>query len=148
MFYLENSASAVYGAYFKRNNSGKTLNYSTSITRGPGGAGAIYNCIFSEVNLNNNWSRNYAPSTNTYSINYCSIYVGAAGMADFNHSAATASWNYSVCNYTKGTGTTPWLNSAENVVYNSDFTITGNSTQGVYAGTYAWQSALTRVTKA
>lgn len=144
MFYFENSESAIYGAYFKRNNNGKTLTYSTSITRGPGGAGAIYNCVFGETNSNNTWSRNYAPSPNTYSINYCSIYVGGNGLSDFHNSAA-ASYNYCVCNYTKGTGTTPWLNSAENVVYNSDFTITGNSTQGVYNGTYAWDSTLTRV---
>lgn len=147
MFYFTNASSAIYGAYLKRNNNGKTLNYSTSFTRGPGGLGYVYNCIFREMNANNNWSRNYAPSATAYQINYTSIYVNANGLADFSSSAGS-SYNYCTNNYQKGTGTTPWLNSAENVSYNSNFSITGNTTQGVYAGTYAWNPLMTQITTA
>jgi hypothetical protein len=148
MFYLANAASAIYGAYLKRNNNGKTLNYATSFVRGPGGLGSVNNCIFREMNANNNWSRNYAPSVvNSYQINYTSIYVNANGLSDFTSSAA-ASWNYCTNNYVKGTGTTPWLNSVESVTYNSNWSITGNTTQGVYAGTYAWDPAMTFITTA
>lgn len=141
MFYFTNPSSAIYGAYLKRNNNGKTNTYSVSFTRGPGGRGILQNCILGEYNANGNWTRNYAPSgTQDYQINYCSIYVNENGSGDFS-SSATASYNYCVCNYARGTGTTPWLNSAENVTYNTDFSITGNSTQGVYAGTYAWDSS-------
>jgi len=147
MFYFTNAASVIYGAYLKRNNNGKISSNSTSFTRGPGGLGVVNNCVFREMNANNNWSRNYAPSANSYQINYTSIYVNANGLSDFNSSAA-ASWNYCTNNYVKGTGTTPWLNSVENVTYNSNWSITGNTTQGVYAGTYAWDPLMTTITTA
>jgi hypothetical protein len=148
MVYFANASSAIYGAYLKRDNNGKTLNYSTAFVRSAGGLGYVYNCIFREMNANNNWSRNYAPSgANSYQINYTSIYVNANGLSDFSSSAG-ASWNYCTNNYAKGSGTTPWLNSAENVTYNSNFSITGNTTQGVYAGTYAWDPLMTYITTA
>jgi hypothetical protein len=146
MFYFTNSASAIYGAYLRRDNNGNASNYTASFTRGPGGLGSVNNCVLAEVNTNGNWTRNYAGTgTNTYQINYCSIFVQENGGSDFN-SAAGASYNYCTNNYAKGTGTTPWLNSVENVTYNSNFSITGNSTQGVYAGTYAWDRNITTVT--
>lgn len=144
MFYFTNSSSAIYGAYLRRNNNGNTLTYTVSFTRGPGGLGSVNNCVFAEINANGNWSRNYAPSTNSYTINYCSIFVSENSLTD-NSTSAAASWNYCACNWAK-TGSTPWLNSIENVSYNSDFTITGNSTQGVYAGTYAWDKDAVTVT--
>jgi len=137
MFYFTNSSSAVYGGVFKRDNGSTANAYSASFTRGPGAVGNVYNCVFKEINANGNWSRNYAGTgTNTYTINYTSIWVGENGMND-NNSAAGASWNNCTNNWTKGTGSTPW-SGPENVSYNSDFTITGNSTDGVYAGEFAW----------
>jgi hypothetical protein len=139
MYYFGNANSRVYGGYFKRDNGGNSIAYETSFTRQKTGAGAmggsINNCIFKEVNANGNWSRNYG-LTNTYSINYCSILVNENGTND-NSSSPDASWNNCTNNWAKGTGSTPW-SGPENVSYNSDFTITGNTTDGVYAGTYAW----------
>jgi len=144
IFYFTNASTAIYGAYLRRNNNGNTLNYSVSFTRGPGGLGTLNNCVFAEVGANGNWTRNYAPSANFYQINYCSIFVQENSNGD-NNTSAGASWNYCACNWAK-TGSTPWLNSIENVSYNSNFTITGNSTQGVYAGTYAWNTNAVTVT--
>lgn len=145
MFYFTNSSSAVYGGFFKRDNGGTVNSYSASFTRGPGAVGNVYNCVFKEINANGNWSRNYlGTGTNTYTINYTSIWVGENGMADYSNSAG-ASWNNCTNNWAKGTGSTPW-SGPENVSYNSDFTITGNTTDGVYAGTYGWYQPKTTLT--
>lgn len=143
MFYFTNSSSAVYGGFFKRDNGSTTNTYSASFTRGPGAVGNVYNCVFKEINANGNWTRNYVGTgTNTYTINYTSIWVGENGMADYNNSLG-ASWNNCTNNWAKGTGTTPW-SGPENVTYNNDFTINGDSTNGVYAGEFAWyQSKVT-----
>jgi hypothetical protein len=139
MYYLSNDNSRIYGGYFRRNNGNSTVNYEVSMTRqipsSGGSPGIISNCVFKEVNANGNWSRNYG-LTNTYAINYCSLYVNENGMAD-NSSSPNASWNSCTNNWAKGAGTTPW-SGPENVTYNSNFTITGNSTDGVYAGEFAW----------
>ena len=135
MYYFTNASSRVYGGYFKRNNGGNTVNYSVSLTRQNGAMGTINNCVFREVGTNGNWARNYG-ATNTYTINYTSILVSENGLAD-NGDSPSASWNSCTNNWAKGTGTTPW-SGPENVSYNSDLTITGNSTEGVYAGEFAW----------
>ena len=67
MFYFTNSASAIYGAYLRRNNNGNSVNYTVSFARGPGGLGTVSNCVLAEINANGNWTRNYAGTgTNTY----------------------------------------------------------------------------------
>lgn len=143
---LTNSSSAVYGAYLKRNNNGQTANYGNAWMRASDGTnsnvGTVSNCVFREVNANGNWARNYFAGG--YTVQYTTLYVSQNAQNDYN-SATGASWDYVVCNYQKGTGTTPWTNSYENQTIESDFQVTGLSTAGVYAGTYAWDANLTTI---
>lgn len=145
IFMFNNAASAVYGAYVKRNNNNKADNFSVAWGRGTDGVqnvGSAYNCVLREVNANGNWSRQYGGGA--HSFNNCLIYVNEDGFNDYNSSAAV-SWDYCACNYNIGSGTTPWTNSAVNQTVNSDFSLDGNSSAGVYSGTYAWDTNLVSV---
>lgn len=144
-FMFNDATSAVYGAYIKRNNNNATDNFSVAWGRGTDGAnnlGSAYNCVLREMNANGNWARQYGGGS--HSFNNCLIYAIEDALADYN-SSLTVSWDYCACNYTYTTATTPWTNGAVNQTVNSDFSLDGNSSAGVYSGTYAWDSSLVTV---
>lgn len=144
-YMFNNASSAVYGAYIKRDNNGATANYQVTWGRGTDGVtnlGSAYNCVLREMNANGNWSRQY--SGGSHSFNNCLIYAIEDALTDYN-SSLTVSWNYCACNYNYTTATTPWTNGAVNQTVNSDFSLDGNSSAGVYSGAYAWDSNLVTV---
>ena len=49
-----NTNSKIYGGILKRNNNGRTANYSVAYYKGQS-LGNFYNCVFSETNANNAW---------------------------------------------------------------------------------------------
>jgi hypothetical protein len=141
------SASAVYGAIIRRDNAGKTLNYSTAFFNNTTATylGTLYNCAISEVNANNAWAIQYDNgATGTGKADYCSFYVLAAGQSSYGGSTSLTVSN-STFNYGYGT---------DNGIHTNELTLTshnmtsesatppyvspGTTTQGVYYGTYAW----------
>lgn len=144
-----NSTSNVYGAIFVRNNGGKTTSYSTAFfnnTTSAGSGGKFYNCVFSEVNANNNWSIMYDNAASAIGYVYnCSFYVQAAGLSDYssgpNFVLTNCVYNWAYTSST--TNTTPLILSSHNMnssVTSPIYSSPGTSTQGVYYGTYSWST--------
>ena len=144
-----NSNSAAYGLIFKRNNNGRTANYSVAFFNHNGTnafAGDLYNCAIEETNgelqgAPDNWSVGYANSgfPAGVSVNYCTIVGWEAAMADYSGDADLV-FNNCVFNYAHGSSSATY-NSCQNGVsgisYNQYIPYDA-VTSGVYYGTYAW----------
>jgi len=143
---FQNSQSAIYGAIIKRNNGGRTNSYSTAFFNDETSAfkGKAYNCVFQETNANNRWSLQYDNGNNsTADINNCVIYTGANGVNDYSGSTG-ARLTSSVFNYTYGSTAMTLVNNITNQsVDPTTYVTTGQTTHGVYSGTYDWGGATT-----
>lgn len=140
---FNSSNSALYGAILKRDNNGKTTNYSTAFSH-MAQLGPFYNCVLQETNANNNWSLVYNNlGTVTGPMNYCTFAVNKASPGDY---ASTASQVFNNClyNYTytsTGAGTSTQNNPVILSGHDLDFTTYRAGAMagaGVYYGTYSW----------
>ena len=143
---FSNTNSKIYGAILKRNNSGRTTNYTVAYFRGGvDGAtkGNFYNCVFSETNANNAWSYQYDNSGyNNLALRNCTFYHLAAPAANYTN-AGTCLTIDSVFNTTITTGGTETNVLKSQTVNASTYVTTGVTTAGVYSGTYAWNGTTT-----
>lgn len=143
---LRNNSSHLYGAYIRRNNNGRNVQYSCAFMGYDAGYqdvdGDITNCVIREVNSNGSFSAHYDNSglanwiaTNCLFIgtNWLGNYSGGAGVTLTNCASNNASWT------TSGTNT----NTLTGATVQSNFS-TG-TTQGVYAGPYAWDATKTTI---
>jgi len=137
---LENSNSAIYGAILKRNNNGRTNSYSTAFIQWNSN-GSFNNCVFEEVNANNVWTTQYDYGAGASSaINNCTIFVGAAGLADYTGEAGV-SYNSCVFKYTYGSGSSIKTNPVINTNIDSiTYVTTGVPDAGVWSGTHQWEN--------
>ena len=147
MVSFQNSTSAIYGAVLKRNNNGKSLNYSVAMFNGSTAhcQGDFYNCVFVETNANGNWSLQYDNAAgNNSTINNCTVYTIEAGAEDYSGGAGLV-LNNCAFNYTYGTSGATKTNTVINqtIDANTYALSTDNTTYGVYSGTYAWGQPLT-----
>ena len=127
------SSSKIYGAIFKRNNGGRTNNYSVAFNRG--GYGEFYNCAFQEIGTNGYFSLHYANGAITWS--NCLI-IGDTWRGNYN---GTGSLLYSASNNASTAATGSNTGNGLGVTISSDWTV-GSTAYGVYSGTYAWELPL------
>jgi hypothetical protein len=143
--------SSVYGAIFRRDNNGKTANYSVAMVRGTGGypghSGNVYNCVFEEINANGNWSLQYDNWANSTGQIVNSLFnVVEVGASDYAGSSGLVLSNCAFT-YTWGSGNATKTNTDVGVTVISSNTqivdpykITSNNTsKGVWSGTYKWE---------
>jgi hypothetical protein len=140
-----NSNTAVYGAVLKRNNNGRSTNYTVSFFRGHPGTSYInfnglYNCVIEETNSNQLWSLQYDNDNNANAaINNCTFVVANAGQADYSGGAGFV-LNNSAFKTSAGSGAATKNNVVSNQTVDSvTYALSANNTtHGVYSGTYAW----------
>lgn len=145
MVHFTNTGSAAYGLILKRDNNGRTGNYPTAFFRSYAGAlkGNFYNCVFREVNANNNWSYQYDNyGAANFSIRNCTFYNGAGAIGNYTN-AGTCLTIDSVFNTTCTTGGTETNVLKSQTVNATTYATTGVTTAGVFSGTYAWNGAIT-----
>lgn len=141
------TSSAIYGAVLKRNNNGKTNNYSVAFNGGITAAGnhQLYNCVIQETNTNGNWSLQYDNNNNSVGKWYnCTVAVNEIASNDYSGAAGFVITD-TVFNYTYGTGNATKTSSEVLAAHDLDFTTyegTDSGTDGVYYGTYAWPAAV------
>jgi hypothetical protein len=142
MIAFTNTSSKIYGAIVKRNNNGRTTNYTVAYWIGPT-KGDMYNCVFSEVNANNAWSYQYDNyGQNNLALRNCTFYNGAAPSANYTN-AGTCLTIDSVFNTAVTTGGTETNVLKSQTVNATTYETTGVTTAGVYSGTYAWNTTIT-----
>lgn len=142
MVSLQNNGSAVYGAVLKRNNGGRTDNYSVAMFNNGTTycQGDFYNCVFQETNANGNWSLQYDNSASAQStVNNCTFYTIENGASDYTGGAGLV-FNNCAFNYNYGAGSATKTNTVVNQIIDAeDYELTTDNTiYGVYSGTYAW----------
>jgi hypothetical protein len=138
IFHFANTSSKIYGAIIKRNNNGRTTNYTVAYFRMGSAKGNFYNCVFSETNANNAWSYQYDnDGQNNLAIRNCTIYNSAAPASNYTN-AGTCLTVDSVFNTTVTTGGTESNVLKSQTVNATTYVTTGVTTAGVYSGTYAW----------
>ena len=134
IFGMRDGNAAIYGAIIKRNNEGRTNNYSD-----------VYNCVVEETNGNNSMSHIYDNSgsgnrymeRSTIVADMVSPYTCGTSLADniamtYSQSHFCPSGNnfkYNVTFTTSPSGNPYYINNST-----SD-----NATFGVYGGTYSWK---------
>lgn len=128
-----NASSKLYGAIIKRNNGGRTNNYSTAMNRS--GGGQFYNCVFQEIGSNGYFSLHYASAAITWS--NCLI-IGGSWRGNYN---STGSLLYSASNNASTSAIGTNTGNGLGVAINSDWSV-GSTAYGVYSGTYAWLDAV------
>ena len=140
---FSNTNSKIYGAILKRNNNGRTTNYTVAYFRSGSAKGNLYNCVFSETNANNAWSYQYDnEGNNNISIRNCTFYHLAAPAGNYTN-AGTCLTIDSVFNTTITTGGTETNVLKSQTVNDTTYVTTGVTTAGVYSGTYAWNGSIT-----
>lgn len=138
IFHFANTSSKIYGAIIKRNNNGRTTNYTVAYFRMGSAKGNFYNCVFSETNANNAWSYQYDnDGLNNLAIRNCTIYNSAAPASNYTNSGTCLTVD-SVFNTTVTTGGTETNVLKSQTVNATTYVTTGVTTAGVYSGTYAW----------
>lgn len=144
MILLGSNSTKVYGMTIYRDNNGRGTNYNNAVFGYPDPAanrGDVWNSFFRETgpNSNGNWSMHYDnPNNHNWSATNCSFmggtfqsnYTGGTSSV-MTDCAGTQTWA------TAGTNTRPLYNAS----FNADFTCQ-STTQGVYGGTYAWDTNL------
>lgn len=143
---LRNNNSHIYGAYIRRNNNGRTNSYEVAFMGFNAGYndvdGDMSNCVIREVNSNgyhsahydNNGIANWIANNCLFIGNYWTgNYSGGGGVTQNNCASSNSGWTTSGSNNNTLTGAS----------IQSNFS-TGTS-QGVYSGTYAWDSSLTTI---
>jgi hypothetical protein len=142
MVQITNANSAIYGGIFKRNNNGRTTNYTVAYWKGPT-RGNYYNCVFSETNANNAWSYQYDNSgENNLALRNCTFFNGAAPSGNYTN-AGTCLTIDSVFNTTVTTGGTETNVLKSQTVNATTYVTSGVTTAGVYSGTYSWSAEIT-----
>lgn len=143
IFHFANTSSKIYGAIIKRNNNGRTTNYTVAYFRMGSAKGNFYNCVFSETNANNTWSYQYDnDGLNNLAVRNCTIYNLAAPGSNYTN-AGTCLTIDSVFNTTVTTGGTETNVLKSQTVNGTTYVTTGVTTAGVYSGTYAWNGTTT-----
>jgi hypothetical protein len=142
VFGMSNSGCKIYGFIFKRNNEGRTNNYSNAIWGYAASAtyGEVYNCVIQEINANGQMSHVYDNSSSGGGKLYNCTIVASNWQAPYTcgatnvtqDTALTSSNTFSLC----GTST----NNTNGATIDGNYYLTNksNSTYGVYSGTYAW----------
>lgn len=141
------SGSTVTGAIVRRNNNGKTTNYTVAFFRGfDYNNGTIRNCVIEEVGTNGNWSLQYDNNANANgAVNNCLFNVTEVGQNDYSGGAGFVVTN-TAFTYTYGSGsatkTNPYVGATVNTTSGGfAYTLTANNDlSGVWSGTYAWEA--------
>jgi hypothetical protein len=142
MVQITNANSAIYGGIIRRNNNGRTTNYTVAYWKGPT-LGNYYNCVFSETNANNAWSYQYDNSgTNNLAIRNCTFFNGANPSGNYTN-AGTCLTIDSVFNTAVTTGGTETNVFKSQTVDPTTYETIGVTTAGVYSGTYSWDATIT-----
>ena len=147
-FQLRNSNSTLTGAIVRRDNNGKTTNYTVAFFRGlPGSTyinGTVRNCVIEEVGSNGNWSLQYDNNVNANgAVNNCLFNVTEAAQGDYTGGSGLVVTN-TAFTYTYGSGNATKINPYVGATVNTTsgafaYTLTtNNSLSGVWSGTYAW----------
>lgn len=137
MLQFTNANSKIYGGILRRNNNGRTTNYTVAYFKGQT-LGNLYNCVFSETNTNGAWSYQYDNyGTNNIAIHNCTFYNILAPSGNYTN-AGTCLTIDSVFNTGVTTGGTETNVLKSQTVNASTYQTTGVTTAGVYSGTYAW----------
>lgn len=159
MIGLYNPNSYVVGLIIKRNNGGRTNNYSVAIWGPDMGAaycGTALNCVFQETNSNGYISNSYNNSNNNYmNMDNCAVlnsgntaaYLGSYSGGTFGaNNTAFQSNNTEVYNYVDGV-------CSKGMTFDANYRITAGTIKtgygpysgmraatdmGVYGGLYAW----------
>ena len=147
VFGMRNADAGIYGAIIKRNNGGRTNNYSRAMWGYDASAtsGDVYNCVIEETNGNNAMSHIYDNSNSgnrymersTIVADMVSPYSCGTSLADniamtFSSSQFCPSGNnfkYNVTFTTSPSGNPYYINN----------NTSDNATYGVYGGTYSWK---------
>ena len=145
VFGMQNSGCKIYGLVIRRNNEGRTNNYSNAMWGFDASAsfGEVYNCVIQEMNANGQMSHVYDNSgTGGGKLYNCTIVASAwqtaytCGSTNLTQNTALTSSNtFNLC----GTSTNN-VNSASINQVTYELTNYSNTTYGVYSGTYAWPS--------
>jgi hypothetical protein len=142
MIAFTNTSSKIYGAIVKRNNNGRTTNYTVAYWIGPT-KGNMHNCVFSEVNANNAWSYQYDNyGQNNLALRNCTFYNSAAPAGNYTNAGICLTID-SVFNTTVTTGGTETNVLKSQTVNATTYETTGVTTAGVYSGTYSWSATIT-----
>jgi hypothetical protein len=144
IFGMRNIGCKIYGLIIKRDNNGRTDNYSNAMWGYDATSmyGEVYNCAMQELNANGIMSHVYDNSSSgvgrlynctIVASNWVSSYSGGSSHITQN-TALTSSNAFSLL----GTSTSN-VNGA--TINSTTYSLTNysNSTYGVYSGTYAWQ---------
>lgn len=143
IFNFTNTNSKIYGAIIKRNNNGRTTNYTVAYFRMASSKGNFYNCVFSETNPNNAWSYQYDnDGTNNLALRNCTFYNLADPAGNYTN-AGTCLTIDSVFNTTVTTGGTETNVLKSQTVNATTYVTTGVTAAGVYSGAYAWNGSTT-----
>lgn len=140
-FYFRNANTKFYGGIVKRDNNGRTLNYSNAFFNGTtlAFAGKVYNTVLAETNANNLWSVSYnnAGWSGTQGPYYCTFAGNAAAQASYA-GAATFVGDYCAGNYSVTSSFPLFTNyvNAAGTMNPTTYEIAGSS--GVYNGEYHW----------
>lgn len=140
-FRFANAATRFYGGIVRRNNNGRTLNYSTAFFNGTTVTfnGIVFNTVIAETNANNNWSLSYnnADWTGTQGPYYCTFAVGTTALSSYT-GGTTFTGNFCAGNWGVNITSATFTNyvNASGAMNATTYAIAGSS--GVYNGTYAW----------
>lgn len=147
---LSNNLSAVYGAIFVRNMFNTTDDRELAFFNNsaqPGSKiarGNFYNCVFKEAL--GKWALVYGNNTASFKVENCTFYTLNAGLENaFAHAAAAAPRTlFKNCAFNKTVTTDAVLdNCVIGATISTKYVITGVVDKGVFAGEYAWGSAIT-----
>lgn len=139
---ITNANSAIYGGIFKRNNNGRTTNYTVAFWKAQT-RGNYYNSVFSETNGNNAWSYQYDNyGQNNLAVRNCTFFNDAAPSGNYTN-AGTCLTIDTVFNTTVTTGGTETNVLKSQSVDPTTYVTSGVTTAGVYSGTYSWSSTRT-----
>lgn len=140
-FWFRNANTKFYGGVVRRNNNGRTLNYSNAFFNGTTIAfvGQVYNTVIAETNANNLWALSYNNGTwaTTQGVFFCTFAVSAAAQSSYS-GADTFNGNSCAGNYSVTSATPLFTNyvNAAGTMNATTYFIAGAS--GVYNGLYRW----------
>lgn len=143
---LRNNSSAIFGAYIRRDNGGRTNSYSVAFMGFNAGYNDVdgdhYNCVIREINSNGYHSAHYDNSSLANWIGTNSLYIGSYWTGNYSGGGGVTCTNCAASN-------SSWTTSGSNNNTLTGASVQGNfstgTSNGVYGGTYAWDPAKTTI---
>jgi len=143
IFGMQNSGCKIYGLIIKRNNNGRTTNYSNAMWGYDANAsyGEVYNCVVEEINANGQMAHVYDNSNSGGGKLYNCTIVASSWQSSYTCGATNSTQNTALTSSNTFTLCATSTNNVNAATINSttySLTNYSNSTYGVYSGTYAW----------